>query len=330
MPLPSLPEPKKASARWLGFIKGWLAAGILIPLIVFINVLQTASLLIKPFSSKAFRSINRWFANFWWGLSYVWAEKGYGVHVEITGDEVPMQENALLVSNHQEMPDIPVLFKLAYQKKRLGDLKWYVKDIIKYIPGIGWGMLFLDCLFVKRNWTADKKNIDAVFANILKNDIPVWIISFVEGTRIRPSKLERSNAYAEKSGQEPTRHVLLPRTKGFTATALALYDHLDAVYDLTIAYENGVPTIWQWFKGYATRTHLHVRRFPMDTLPKDEQALSDWLTQRFYIKDERLERYYSSGILDDLEPKPNDEQLVTHIESKLESTEPVESSAAQA
>lgn len=45
----------------------------------------------------------------------------------------------------------------------LGDMKWMVKDIIKYVPGVGWGMLFLDCIFVKRDWTTDKESIRKTF-----------------------------------------------------------------------------------------------------------------------------------------------------------------------
>ena len=87
---------------------------------------------------------------------------GYGGSAGETGDEVPDRENVILVSNHQEMVDIPVLFSFAYAKRRLGDMKFFAKDIIKYVPGFGWGLLFLDCLFVKRNWTSDKEKIDQV------------------------------------------------------------------------------------------------------------------------------------------------------------------------
>lgn len=299
MPLPPLPEPKGLFTRIKGAVKGFIPSFTLMFMLLIINMMQMLSMVIKPFAPKLFRSINRWFANTWWGACHLWAERGYGIEIIVSGDDVPEKESVVVVSNHQEMPDIPVLFKLGYEKGRLGDFKWYVKDILKYVPAVGWGMVFLDCLFVKRNWASDKAHIQQIFANIIDNKIPVWVISFVEGTRIRPKKLQKSNEYAEKHGLKPTRHVLLPRTKGFAATVNALRTHIDAVYDVTIAYVDGVPTLWQWFEGHAPKAYLHVKRFPLDKLPEDEEVLANWLTERFYTKDDLLEHYYNTGILDE-------------------------------
>jgi len=296
MPLAPRPEPRSFGARVLGFCKGFSAAIVLLPTLVFINLLQSLSMLIKPISGHLVRRFNRGCANFWWSASHLWAAKLYGIQIELIGDDVPPEENVVLISNHQETTDIPVLFKLAYEKQRLGDLKWYVKDIVKYIPGIGWGMLFLDCLFVKRNWTSDQGYITGMFEKILRHKVPVWVISFVEGTRGRPAKLAKSNEYAAKKGMAPTRHLLLPRTKGFAATVMALRDHLDAVYDVTIGYTEGVPGLWQWFKGYPKKVYLHVQRFPTASLPDDEGGLSDWLTQQWYKKDQMLDEYYETDV----------------------------------
>ena len=80
---------------------------------------------------------------------------------------VAAHENALVIVNHQTMTDVQVLFLLARKAGRLGDLKWFVKDSLKYAPGFGWGMTFLDCLFVKRDWTADRAHIDQVFRGVV-------------------------------------------------------------------------------------------------------------------------------------------------------------------
>ena len=183
----------------------------------------------------------------------------------------------------------------AKSKGRLGDMKWIVKDPIKYVPGVGWGMLFLDCIFVKRDWTKDRESIRKTFARLRDNDVPVWLLSFSEGTRITPAKLEKSQQYAREHGLFTPRHVQVPRTKGFLATMEGLRDHVDAVYDLTLGYEEGVPTLWQYVKGYAPRAHLHVKRHAIDTLPQDAEALSAWILDRFQEKDELLEHYYQHG-----------------------------------
>jgi 1-acyl-sn-glycerol-3-phosphate acyltransferase len=296
MPLAPLPEPDEKLRRFKGIFVGTIVSALLFATLLLLNILQTASLAIKPFSPKGFRRANRWMANTWWGWCALAAERLYGTAVIVSGDDVPARENAIVILNHQEMADITVIFSFARAKERLGDLKWFVKDILKYVPGVGWGMLFLDCPFIKRDWTADREYIHGVFENILHNDVPVWLMTFVEGTRLRPEKIARSQAYAEQHGKMPLQHVLTPRTKGFVASVQALRGHVEAVYDVTIGYVDGVPTLWQWTKGYVPRVHLNVRRYAMDRMPEGSDALTSWLHERFQEKDLLLDHYYRHGL----------------------------------
>ncbi len=296
MPLKPLPEPADRLARLKGFVSGSIASAFLFSTLIGFNVLQTASLLIKIFSPKVFRRVNQWLAKVWWGWCALAAEKVYGITWVMSGDDVPPRENAIVVLNHQEMADITVIFSFARAKQRVGDLKWFVKDILKYVPGVGWGMLFLDCPFIKRDWTADRDYIHRVFRNILEYKVPLWLMTFAEGTRVRPDKIARSREFAQKQGLTPLKHVLIPRTKGFVASVQSLRGHVDAVYDLTIGYVGGVPTLWQWIKGYVREVHLNVQRFAIDEMPEDGKSLSDWLIRRFEEKDRLLDYYYSNKV----------------------------------
>lgn len=295
MPLEPLKAPDSPVERIRGVLRCTVAFSFLLPTLFGFNLLQMSWLLIKPFSPKTFRALNRWGANVWWGWCDRWVEYNHKIHVEITGDDVPKAENAIVLPNHQEMSDIPTIFRFARKKDRLGDLKWFVKDILKYVPGVGWGMVFLDCLFIKRDWTSDKDKIKAVFQNVITNNVPLWIITFPEGTRVKPHKIEASQKYAEKRNLPKLKHVLLPRTKGFVATCEGLRGHVEAVYDLTIGYTKGVPTIIQFAKGYTRLIHLHVRRFKLDDLPTDPVALSEWLVNLFEQKDQLLDDFYKNG-----------------------------------
>jgi 1-acyl-sn-glycerol-3-phosphate acyltransferase len=210
----------------------------------------------------------------------------------ISGDTVPKGENAILVMNHQQMPDIPFLLPFARSKGRVGDLKFFVKDALKYVPGVGWGLVFSGSVFVKRDWSRDEAAIDRAFRAIRESSMPFWLVVFAEGTRIGPHKLAREQRKAREQKRRPLRHVLMPRTRGFTAAVRALRQRADAVYDLTLAYEKGVPTMWQFVRGLARRAHLHVRRFPVDDLPRSDEELAGWLIDRFYEKDELLDRLY--------------------------------------
>jgi 1-acyl-sn-glycerol-3-phosphate acyltransferase len=295
MPLPPLPDPDDRAARVSGFVRAVPVSAFLFSTLLAFNAAQTASLAVRPVSPRAFRKFNRWAANTWWGWCVTGAEMLHGTRIIVTGDHVPPRENALVLANHQQMPDITFLMAYARSKDRLGDMKWFAKDIIKYVPGVGWGMWVLDCPFVKRDWAKDRESIDRTFARICQDRIPVWLITFPEGTRITPDKAERSRQYAREHGLPQWDHVLVPRTKGFVATVHGLRGHLDAIYDVTIGYERGVPTLWQFVKGFARVAHLHVRRHPMDDMPDEDESLTAWLIDRFDEKNGLLDAFYRDG-----------------------------------
>ena len=278
-----------ATIRALGVLA--IGFGTLLP----INLLQLLSLVVLPFSRKAFRAVNRWCADTWWGFCVTGAELIYGVRVIFTGEDVPMRENALLISNHQQMPDIPAIMKFSKTKERLGDLKFFVKKQLKWVPGMGWGMQFLDCLFIDRDWASDSEQIRRTFDRLVNGRVPVYLVSFVEGTRLTLPKLEVAQAYARENGLTLPRHTLVPRSKGFSASVEGLRSHIAAVYDLTIAYELGVPSLWQYLKGMVHRIHVHVRRFPIEELPQSADDLRQWLLARWDEKNDLLEQYYAAG-----------------------------------
>lgn len=295
MPLPPLKDTEGTIERVVSTLRVVPPVAFLGTTLMGLNGAQTASLVLLPFSPRGFRAFNRWAAERWWGACVSLSRSVNGVSVVVTGDPIPDGENAIVILNHQDMADITFVLDYAETKGRLGDLKWMVKDVIKYVPGVGWGMLFLDCIFLKRDWAEDKESIRRTFARLRDNDVPVWLLSFSEGTRITADKLAAAKEHARSHGMPEPRHVLLPRPKGFTATVEGLRDHVGAVYDITIGYEGGVPTIGQFVRGLSPRAHLHVRRFPIDELPADEPGLAEWLRARFVEKDELLERYYATG-----------------------------------
>lgn len=275
-------------------LRGLIFSLVLFLSLIGINGLQVLTLLVRPFSGRLFRRLNRELADTWWGWCVLGGHYVNRSRILVTGDALPECENAIVILNHQGMVDIPVVMSIARRKKRLGDLKWYVKASLKYLPGIGWGMQFLDCLFVKRNWTDDSQRIARVFRNLTHFSIPCWVINFVEGTRKTTEKLQSSQAYARDHNLAPLAHVLVPRTKGFVATVKGLGEHFDAVYDFTVGYFQEIPSLWQWIRGDVKKVHLHVRRFARAQLPNSDD-LSTWLQMRFQEKDRLLSSFYTTG-----------------------------------
>ncbi len=294
MPLDQLPREKGPRHWWRTATTVPLAIVLFVTLLLF-NALQVLSLLVLPLSRPLFRRINRELADTWWGWCVQAAEHLRGTRLVISGDRVPPAENGIVVSNHQQMPDIVAVMIFSHMKRRLGDLKFFVKKELQWVPGMGWGMTFLGCVFVSRQWTEDRQRIQRAFAAIVRERLPVWLVTYPEGTRLTRPKLERAKKFAKERGLTPPRHVLVPRTKGFAAAVEALRGHVAAVYDLTIGYEEGVPTLWQLALGRLRRIHLHVRRFPIETLPATRDELSAWLLERFREKDELLEQFYQVG-----------------------------------
>jgi len=265
------------------------------PLMV-LNLLQFPSIILLPFSTALFRTYNRNIAYAVWGW-WAWSiQHLIGLRVNITGDEVPPKENAIVFSNHQGMSDIIIIMCLALAKGRVADGKWMVKDVVKYVPGVGWGLLFVGCLFLKRNWADDEANIRRTFKTYVDGKVPLWLISFPEGTRVTASKLKASQDYARQVGIQPTEHVMLPRSKGFAASVQGLRGHVQAIYSITIGYHNDkVPTLPALIRGELDEVTINVRRFLVQSLPVGEAALAAWLLERFREDDAWMAKFKASA-----------------------------------
>jgi 1-acyl-sn-glycerol-3-phosphate acyltransferase len=279
-------SPMVGGLKWLGRITTMVLSFMYLALVL--NPIQALSILLYPVSRKACRRVNRWCARSIWGCWALIAEKQNGIEVRISGDHVPLRENVFVISNHQSMADIMIMICFAWRCGRLGHLKWFVKDVLKWIPGVGWGMYMLDCIFLKRNWARDKQDVLDLFSRFKRDEIPVFLVSFLEGTRGTPHKLAKSQAFAEANGLYVPKATMVPRTKGFVATMNGLSEHLDAVYDVTMGYPDGTPAILDCFTGKVRRVDFHVKRYAMEDLQLSDEALADWVFQRFIEKDRMM------------------------------------------
>jgi 1-acyl-sn-glycerol-3-phosphate acyltransferase len=259
------------------------------------QVLQIASLVVRPFSMPLFRRVNTTIAGGVWGYWAWMLEHMAGTEIERSGDPLPTREDAIVLSNHQEMGDVVIIMCLALGARSVAHMKWLVKDIVKYVPGVGWGMMFLDCVFLKRDWARDATTIKRVFSRIADNRLPVWLVSFPEGTRSTPAKLRENQARDHARGRRVYQHLLRPRSKGFAASVTGLRAHVKAVYSVTIGYHGEVPTLVGLIRGDARKVSVHVRRFPIESMAADEAGLSAWLEEEFRAKDQLLGDFAANG-----------------------------------
>lgn len=273
-------------------------AAAFVPLLC-LNLLQFPSLLLLPFSKKLFRQYNRTAAWLVWGW-WAWAvQRLIGLRVHVTGEVMGVSENTILIANHQGMGDILVLLCLALDKKRIGDIKWLVKDVLKYVPGLGWGMLFIECVFLKRSWSKDESKIVRAFSKFKTAQMPLWLIMFPEGTRLKPEKLKSSQTHAKEKGLEVFSHVLIPRTKGFYTALVGLRGYVQNVYSVTIAYPGtATPSLVRLIRGDVKDVYCHVRKVPLSTIPEDPSGVGQWLLQDFTLKERLLSGFVQTGKLE--------------------------------
>jgi 1-acyl-sn-glycerol-3-phosphate acyltransferase len=279
----------------ISFFKGSVGVFILALSLFVCNLCQALSLVFYPIQREWVYRLNRIFAFSWWALCSFVVRYLCGVRFIISGDALPMSENVLFISNHQCMADIIAILIVGERQSRLADLKWFAKEQLKWLPGIGWGLMFVDSLLIKRNWTTDRSFITKMFERYRERNIPFWVISFLEGTRATEKKLMVSQEFARRKKLPATEYVLIPRVKGFYATVQGLDGLFTAVYDLTIGYAGSPPGLWEFFLKPMPPVHLHLRRFPASALPREEMALTQWTYQLYREKDALLKLFHQSG-----------------------------------
>ncbi|KAI8368292.1 acyltransferase-domain-containing protein [Radiomyces spectabilis] len=222
---------------------------------------------------------------------------------EVTGFNFP--NRIIVTANHQIYADWIYIWCVAYMASAHGAMKIILKDSLKSLPIFGWGMQFFDFIFLKRKLAVDQKTIVDNLKHSSKSGDPLWLVLFPEGTVISTCTRERSRQFAEKNKMEDNRYTLLPRATGLRLSTLTLDESVEWLYDFTIGY-SGIPSEANpedvytiqgiFFFGHRPKNvHIHIRRFRVSELPKDMDAFSSWIYQRWIEKDELMAYFYKHG-----------------------------------
>lgn len=211
--------------------------------------------------------------------------------------------NTVIFANHQIYTDWVFLWWFAYTADLGGFVYIILKDSLRKIPLLGYGMKNYDFIFLSRKWIKDKLTMGTQLARIDANargkgpasgytadanghwpkgedktrTWPYSLIIFPEGTNISANTRGKTEAYAAKVGKKPFRHVLLPKTTGLRFSLLQLQDSLDEVYDVTVAYSGVKPDEYGQdiyklenvlLKGENPETvEIHLRTFKINEIP---------------------------------------------------------------
>lgn len=124
-----------------------------------------------------------------------------------------------------------------------------LKESLKYLPMLGWGMILYGFIFMSRKMATDRPRLAYRLGKLSEKKTdpqgnkyldPMWLLLFPEGTNLSNNGRRKSAAWAAKNGLKDPEHVLLPRSTGIFFCLQELKDTVEYVYDCTVAYE-GIP-----------------------------------------------------------------------------------------
>ena len=208
-------------------------------------------------------------------------------------DDVSLDKWYLVISNHQSWTDIILLQSYLYGK--IPPLKFFTKQQLIWVPGIGLAMYVLGFPYVKRVSkaqikanpnlrNADRDNI-AEACKGFKNH-PTSILNFLEGTRRTSAKqLNQSSDY---------KNLLKPKIGGIEYVIKDMGDYLHKLIDVTIVYPDGTPTFWQFVKGECRSVKFVVSHYniPKEVLVENDverrSSMSGWIKTIWLQKDQQI------------------------------------------
>jgi len=168
----------------------------------------------------------------------------------------------LVLANHQSWVDIPVLQKVF--NRRIPLLRFFLKSQLIWVPFLGLAWWALDFPFMKRysRETLEKhpelagRDIEATRRACERfRDIPVSVMTFVEGTRFTAAK--------HAAQDSPYRHLLRPKAGGVAFVLDAMGSALHSILDVTVCYPGGKPDVLDLFADRIAEVRVNVRQRPI-------------------------------------------------------------------
>ncbi|KAM9043070.1 1-acyl-sn-glycerol-3-phosphate acyltransferase epsilon isoform X2 [Balaenoptera acutorostrata] len=217
-----------------------------------------------------------------------------GVQILLYGDLPKNKENIIYLANHQSTVDWIVADILAIRQNALGHVRYVLKDGLKWLPLYG-------CYFYQ-----------------------MYLVIFPEGTRYNPELtkvISASQTFAAQEGLPVLKHVLTPRIKATHVAFDSMKNYLDAIYDVTVAFEGTVddkgqrkeaPSMAEFLCKECPKIHIHIDRIDKKDVPEEQVYMKRWLHERFEIKDKLLIEFYDS-----LDPERRNKFPGESVNSKL-------------
>jgi len=218
--------------------------------------------------------------------------------VEVRGMEgLSKEKNYLIIANHQSWADVLLIYQRFNHK--ISAIKVFMKSQLLWLPVIGWGCWLMGFPFLKRYTKEQLVKNPSLKGKDIKStkkmcrraaQIPVTIMSFVEGTRYRDYKAKRQKT--------PYQHLLKPRAGGVAYIMTAMEDMLDQVLDVTLIYPAGKSGFWYYLCGTLPKVIIQVHPRPITKAMIGDYAedrdfrthFQAWLNQLWLEKDNEIDQ----------------------------------------
>ena len=178
-------------------------------------------------------------------------------------------------------------------------------------------MRCFEFIFLSRKWDIDRPRIINALEMAKKDDKPMWLLVFPEGTVLTENTKSISEAFAKRSDIAfHAKHVILPRSTGLFHILRCLEGKSEYLYDFTIGFSglrpDSIPFVEYpldgvFFEGAGPESvHIHVERFKLSDIPglsrkqydpfeNPNSEFDEWLRQRYLEKNHLLERFFING-----------------------------------
>jgi len=285
----------------MSFLKGVICFLLLILNTLFWCVFLLSLAVIKliiPFESskRIFTHLIILIGECWIFCNSLWIKAFHNPKWKVEGFEKLDKKNWYLsVANHQSWADIFILQSITNRKIPM--LKFFMKDVLIWVPVIGLAWWALDMPFlkryseekIKRNPELRGKDISSMKKSFNRfSRYPVSIFIFAEGTRFTKEKQDLQNS--------PFSSLLLPKPGGIGLT-LSTMPYINKMIDFSIKYESNKRSFWAFLCGEMNEATIKVNlidipqtllggEYSEDEIYRDD--LKNWLYDIWQDKDRFL------------------------------------------
>lgn len=287
-----IPSPIKylLTVSYLGLHTMLLSTSVL--LLLFIRMMMP----IPSFRRGLMHFCNE-FPRFWGSGAICFNRWITGVEIDIRGvEDLNRQQWSALISNHRSFADILILHYAL--DAHLAPLRFFMKNSLKFFPFIGLVCIALGYPFMRRYskskiakkpWLKGRDLETTRRACERYRQMPITVISFVEGTRYTTQKAKRQKS--------PFQFLLKPKAGGIAFTLNAMQDCLQKLVLVDLVYSGDKdPSFSRFFAGKIDRVVVNVQAID---IPKEivgdyandrdfRVVFQQWLNQEWQEKDRRI------------------------------------------